>query len=66
MAFRIKDLDGKLLITQEVAEMLKLSTSRIRQMVEQGKLEVARTPIKGQRIFYVADVERLRRKREEK
>lgn len=66
MAFRIKSLDGKVLITQEVAAELGCSASRVRQLVSEGKLDAARTKDKGNRIFYLPDVERLKKQRGKK
>jgi excisionase family DNA binding protein len=47
----------------DVARALNVSTQRVRQLVDAGKLSAMRTP-GGQRIFRREDVERLKAQRE--
>ena len=50
---------SEILTTSETARLLGLSPERIRQLHRSGKLEAQQTST-GQRIFMLADVERLR------
>ena len=50
--------------TGEIANLFKLTDTRIRQMVAEGKLRVAYVTQGGKRIFRAEEVERLRRQRE--
>lgn len=49
---------GAFLTTHEVARALGLTTGRIRQLADTGRLPVTRTPA-GWRLFAAADVARL-------
>lgn len=62
MSSRIKQLDGKILTAQDVAKILEVSSARVRQLEEEGKLPAAKTP-KGFRIFCLSDVEKLAKER---
>jgi hypothetical protein len=63
MDSRIKSLDGKLLMAEDVARELRVSSARVRQLEKEGKLPAART-VGGTRIFCMSDVEKLAEERQ--
>lgn len=60
---KIKELDGKLLTAEDVARKLKISSARVRQLADEGKIPTART-VRGTRIFCMSDVEKIRDERQ--
>lgn len=62
MSNEIKRLDGLLMTPQDVANELRISTARVRQLEDEGKLPAART-VSGNRIFCKSDVEKYAAKR---
>ncbi len=62
---KIKKLDRKLLMTEDVARELHVSSARVRQLEAEGKLPAART-VRGVRIFCMSDVEKLAKERGKK
>ncbi len=59
---KITKLDGKLLMTEDVARELRVSSARVRQLANEGKLPTTRT-VGGKRIFCLSDVEKLAEER---
>lgn len=58
MDIQIKQLDGKLLMAEDVARILNVSSARVRQLENEGKIPAART-VKGTRVFCVFDIEKF-------
>ena len=65
MKIEVQALDSQLLTAQAVAKKLGMSVAGVIKLAERGDLPFTRTS-GGHRVFLRADVERLRRKREEK
>lgn len=62
MPQQIKRLDGKLMSTQDVAQLLGISPAWVRKLAIDGAIPSART-VGGNRIFLESDVERYASKR---